>query len=201
MGKKTEQNTKSREKPSLAVELAQSLYPKEIRIRKYMKRDDLEKILGQVDQVVVQWLEEQKQKQEPEISNRPIEPLPLDDQEFFKKQMELAASVATGLWRMKQRLVNPETGQPYEETRRTFRHFQSVWDALEQNGYTIQDHTGQPFSAHQQLKVITYEEKKGIEREMISETIKPSVYYEKDGVDTLIQMGEVIVATPVSINE
>jgi hypothetical protein len=111
--------------------------------------------------------------------------------------MELIADIGTGLWRLRQRLINPDTGLPLEETRRAYRHFQSVWDAITDAGYTIQDHTHQKFDPGLMLKVITYEQKPGLEYEIISETIKPSIYYQKEGASKTIQIGEIIVAQPI----
>ena len=106
------------------------------------------------------------------------------------------ADIGTGLWRMRLKMVQPGTEQPLDEYRRTFRHLQSVWDVLQEAGYTIQDHTDQPFDIGMDLKVITYEQKQGLQREVVSETIKPSIYYQREGKTWLLQMGEVIVATP-----
>ena len=186
-----------RQKNDLVAFLTQAIYNKSIQIRRPMTRDELEDFLEHADEVIVNYLKEENQKY------APVKPAPTGSAEgsaLFQEQMELVADIGTGLWRLRQRLINPETGLPLEETRRAYRHFQSVWDAIEGAGYTIQDHTGQPFNARQTLKVITYEQKPGIEREIVSETIKPSVYYQKEGKEWMVQMGEVIVATPVVAN-
>jgi len=184
-----------RQKSVLVAFLTQAIFDKSIQIRRPMTRDDLEDALEHADEVIVNYLKEQNQKYTPVTPPAPA--VIGEGSTFFQEQMELIADIGTGLWRLKQRLINPETGLPLEETRRAYRHFQSVWDAITDAGYTIQDHTGQPFNARQTLKVITYEQKPGIERETVSETIKPSVYYQKEGKDMLVQMGEVIVATPI----
>ncbi|MBN2547793.1 MAG: hypothetical protein JXB15_01445 [Anaerolineales bacterium] len=116
---------------------------------------------------------------------------------FFKEQMRLLADMGTGLWRLRQKLLQPGSDQPLEEVRRAYRHFQSVWDTLQESGVTIIDHTNQPYDSGLDLKVVTFETHPGIQREVVSETIKPSIYYERDSNRWLIQMGEVIVATPV----
>ncbi len=122
--------------------------------------------------------------------------LPLEETPFFKEQTRRMADIGTGLWRLRLKMVQPGTDQPLEEFRKTYRHLQSVWDVLQEAGYSIQDHTGQPFDIGMDLKVITYEQKAGLQREIISETIKPSIYYQREGKTLLLQMGEVIVATP-----
>jgi hypothetical protein len=104
----------------------------------------------------------------------------------------LYASVATGLWRVRQTMLEPGTDEPLAEMRRGFRHLESTWDALAQAGVEIQDHLDAPFDAGLALKVIAFQPTPGLDRERVIETIKPSVYV--DG--TAIQMGEVIVGTP-----
>lgn len=201
MGRKYEHGRKQ-ERPSkidLVGTLTQALYSRAIRIRRPLRVDEIEDVLAQADEVILNWLRDQNQKLAEGAPPPPsITTDAEDEQTFFQEQLELVADIGTGLWRLRQRLINPETGQPLEETRRAYRHLQSVWDAIHDAGYLIQDHTGQPFNARQTLKVITYEQKPDIEREIVSETIKPSVYYQREGKDVLIQMGEVIVATPVT---
>jgi hypothetical protein len=109
----------------------------------------------------------------------------------FKKFM---ADVGTGLWRLRQKMVDPETGKPREEMRRAFRHFESVWDAVHGEGIEIQDHTGNPFDSGQALVPVAFQETPGIRREIVLETIKPTIYYQKKA----IQVGEVIVGKPLS---
>jgi hypothetical protein len=59
-------------------------------------------------------------------------------------------------------------------------------------GIEVIDHTDTPFEAGMQVKVLAFEPRPGISRDRIVETIKPSVYHRSQ----LIQMGEVIVASP-----
>ena len=42
--------------------------------------------------------------------------------------------VGTGLWRLRQKMTHPGTSKPLEEMRRAYRHFESVWEALERDG-------------------------------------------------------------------
>lgn len=184
-----------RQKNDMVAFLTQAIFDKSIQIRRPMHRDEIEDLLERADAVLVNYLKEQNQRvapSQPDVTGKE------GSSAFFQEQMELIADIGTGLWRLRQRLINPDTGLPLEETRRAYRHFQSVWDAITEAGYTIMDHTGQPFDARQTLKVITYEQKPGIEREVVSETIKPSVYYQKEGKEWMVQMGEVIVGTPVA---
>jgi hypothetical protein len=90
-------------------------------------------------------------------------------------------------------MLQPGTDRPREEMRRVFRHVESGWDVLAQAGVEILDHTDAPFSPGQSLKVIEYQPTPGLGREKVLETIKPTVYLKKH----MVQMGEVIVGTPV----
>ncbi len=109
-----------------------------------------------------------------------------------KKQMRFLADVATGLWRLRQKMQQPGTDRPLEEMRRAYRHLESVWDVLVEAGVETQDHTDALFDPGMSLKVIAFQPTAGIERERVLETIKPTIYFQK----RTIQMGEVIVATP-----
>jgi hypothetical protein len=105
------------------------------------------------------------------------------------------AHIGVGLWRLKRRIVQPWTDRPLEdEKRRASRLLESVWYTLEEAGVEIVDHTGQIFVAGMSLKVIAFQPTPGLEREMVIETIKPTIYIH----DQLVQTGEVIVGTPDS---
>ncbi|MFZ5517080.1 MAG: hypothetical protein ACOY90_10605 [Candidatus Zhuqueibacterota bacterium] len=114
-----------------------------------------------------------------------------------KMNTRLLADIGTGLWRIKQKVVHPVSGQPLPEMRSTYRHVESVWDVLIQTDVEIMDHTNQPFDPGMSLKVIAFQQTENLQRDMIIETIKPSIYYKKQP----IQIGEVIVGTPVTPDE
>lgn len=111
-----------------------------------------------------------------------------------EEQAVFLASLATALWRLRQRLVDPEAGEPREETRRAFRQLEAMWDVLVEQGVEIQDHTGLPVPERGTygLKALAYEPTPGVTRDTVVETVKPSVFHR----DRMIQMGEVIVGTP-----
>jgi hypothetical protein len=115
----------------------------------------------------------------------------------LKERMLFVADVGTGLWRLRQKMIEPGTDRPLDEMRRAYRHFESVWDALTQAGVQIQDHTDAPYDSGMSLKVIAFQPMPGLRREKVIETIKPTIYYKEQP----IQMGEVIVGTPDSVGE
>jgi len=106
--------------------------------------------------------------------------------------IRMIANVGTGLWRMRQKMVNSDTNEPLEEMRRVYRHFESVWDSIRQAEVDIQDHTNDLYVSGMGLNVISFQPTAGIEREVVTETLKPTIYFK----GLRIQKGEVIVATP-----
>ncbi len=109
-----------------------------------------------------------------------------------KEQLQFLADIGTGLWRLRQKMVQPGTDRPLEEMHRAYRHLESVWDALSQAGVEIQDHTNALFDPGMSLRVIAFQPMPGIRREKVIETIKPTIYFKSQP----IQMGEVIVGRP-----
>ena len=102
------------------------------------------------------------------------------------------SNIATNVWKARSRMVDAQ-GEPREETKRIYRHIESILDSLALLRVEIRDHTGETFNYGMPLTVITTQPTKGINRERVIETIKPTVYWNRQ----LIQAGEVVVATPV----
>ena len=102
------------------------------------------------------------------------------------------ADVATGLWRLRRAMLQPNSDRPPEELRRPYRHFESVWDVLIQGGLEIIDHTNQNYDTGMSLRVLAFQPTPGLARERIVETVKPTVYFQGQP----LQIGEVFVATP-----
>lgn len=111
-----------------------------------------------------------------------------------KNMDSFLAELATGLWRLRQKMVKPGTDQPLDEVRKAFRHLESTWDLLVQEGVEVKDFTNAPFNSGMMLKVVSYEETPGLSHEVVVETIKPTVLYNGRPV----QIGEVIVGTPAA---
>lgn len=101
------------------------------------------------------------------------------------------ANIATNAWKARSRMVDSE-GEPREETKRIYRHVDSILDSLAQLNVEIRDHTGEAFDYGLPLNVITTQPTKGINRDRVIETIKPTIYWNRQ----LIQAGEVVIATP-----
>lgn len=104
---------------------------------------------------------------------------------------DFLAEVSVGAWRLKKKMTDPKSGEPLNEMSRAYRHLDSIFITLKNEGIEIQDHDGQPFDPGLSLKVLTYQPLPNIDKEYVYDTIKPSVYLNGDR----ILMGEVIVAT------
>ena len=124
-----------------------------------------------------------------EALSTPVPPPVVFDEESYARVL---ADVATELWRLRDRMLQPGTDEPLAEMRRAYRSFEAAWDTLMEAGITIEEHTGSSFVAGMSLRVLAFQPTPGIARETVIQTLRPSVYYKQQ----LIQEGEVIVGTP-----
>lgn len=109
-------------------------------------------------------------------------------------------NLVTGLWRLRQRLVDPNTNQPLDEMRRAYKHFESVWNVLAEVGIQLRDHTGEllPAGGFPGFTVLAYQPTPGVTHERVIQTVRPTIVIRPGGLnqDFLIQRGEVIVGIP-----
>lgn len=177
------EDQRKRSLQSLLSSLRQLAYPKEFRISAPVWPPDLvdtlEKLATALAAVAPANQEEQKAAA---------------DGAAPKEFLSFLADLGTGLWRLRQKMVQPGTNEPLDEMRRAYRHLESTWDVLGEAGAQILDHTNEfvPEGGIYALQVIAYQPTPGLSREQVVETIKPTIYYQ----DRLIQMGEVIIGTP-----
>ena len=107
------------------------------------------------------------------------------------------AGLATQVWRARNRIIDPETGEPREEMRRVYRHIEGALEMFAEMGLTMNDWLKQPYDTGLPVKVLTFQPTPDIQRDTVLEAIRPTIIWK----DRLLQMGEVIVATPQSIEE
>ncbi|MGO4884398.1 MAG: hypothetical protein ACLP59_26790 [Bryobacteraceae bacterium] len=119
-------------------------------------------------------------------------PQPPDEPDAEHQRTKFLADLATGIWRLRNKMVDPATGRPLEEMRRAYRPFESVWDLLASARVQVLDHTGEDFHPGKTLKALAFEPHPGFRKQKVLETIKPTVYVGEE----FAQMGEVIVGTP-----
>lgn len=121
---------------------------------------------------------------------------PPNEQPEIQSNEELSLGVlveiATSIWRTRNKMVSPETGQPLDQMRAAYRSLQSAWDTLHETGLEVLDHTGEPFDTGRSMVAMAFQPTPGLNRETVIETLKPTIYFR----NTQIQMGEVIVGVP-----
>jgi len=115
----------------------------------------------------------------------------------FEFRSTLFVDLANAAWALERKSFDPITNERKEEFRPIARHIDQLSECLEEFGVKIQNHTHEPFDSGQSLEVIAFQPTAGISRDVVIETIRPTVYLK--GIR--IQMGQVIVATPEQAQE
>lgn len=100
--------------------------------------------------------------------------------------------IAIHAWRARRRMIDKHTGEVKEEHKATHRSIEGILTTLEGVGFVLRDREGDGYDYGLPEKVIASEKRPGISREIVAETIRPSVFYR----DQLIKPGEIIIATP-----
>jgi hypothetical protein len=106
--------------------------------------------------------------------------------------LAVMTAIATNVWKAKSKMLDTVSGEVREEMKRVYRHVEAALDNLREIGLEVKDHTGDAFDYGQSLKVISTQPTQGITRETVIETIKPTIYWQQQ----LVQTGEVVIATP-----
>lgn len=115
------------------------------------------------------------------------------EEQMDRQHIKSFAAIATHAWRAKERMVDPASGEPREGMDRLYRNIEGIYQALLEAGVEIKDYTGGIYDTGMALKALSFEPTLGISREEVKETVRPTVLYKEH----IIQLGEVIVATPV----
>ena len=102
------------------------------------------------------------------------------------------ADMANAVWALQQKSCDPMTSETRAEFRPVSRHIERMVECLKEIGVELQTHTNQPFDSGLSLEVIAFQPTPGIVREIVTETIRPTVYLQGHR----LQIGQVIVATP-----
>lgn len=120
-----------------------------------------------------------------------------EDRVRFEFRSTLLVDLANVAWALQRKSCDPITNERKEEFRPIARHIDQLSECLDEFGVKIQNHTHEPFDSGQSLEVIAFQPTAGISRDVVIETIRPTVYLK--GIR--IQMGQVIVATPEPVQE
>ena len=120
-------------------------------------------------------------------TSRPIEVVPPS---FLKGVL----AIATSAWRAKAKMVDATTGEVHREMARVYKDIERIYRHLEEIGFTIKNHTGDPYDDGQPMKVITSQPRQDATRKYVLETLLPTVYWN----DRIIQHGEIEIAIPAT---
>ena len=125
------------------------------------------------------------------LAGMPSSPAP-DNPVRLECRSTLIVDLANVSWALQRKSCDPVTNERKEEFRPIARHIDQLSEYLEELGVKIQNHTNEPFDSGQSLEVIAFQPTAGISRDVVVETIRPTVYIK--GIR--IQMGQIVVATP-----
>jgi hypothetical protein len=120
-----------------------------------------------------------------------------DEQVRIEFRSTLIVDLANVAWALERKSCDPITNERKEEFRSIARHIDQLSECLVEFGVKIQNHTSEPFDSGQSLEVIAFQPTAGISRDVVVETIRPTVYLK--GIR--LQMGQVVVATPEQTQE
>jgi hypothetical protein len=107
-------------------------------------------------------------------------------------------ATATNVWRIRSRISDSSTHELKEEItkddlRKLSRYVDSIIESFAGVGIEIKDRTGEAFDYGLPEKVVTAEPQAGLTKEIIVETIRPTIYWKNQ----IAQQGEVVIATPL----
>ena len=102
------------------------------------------------------------------------------------------AASATATWKIQSRMEREQREQGFEAPKWLVRQLEAASDSLQALGVEAKDHSGEKYVPGLAVTVVAFQPKAGITFDVITETLKPSIFFK--GV--LIQPGEVVVSTP-----
>jgi hypothetical protein len=113
-------------------------------------------------------------------------------QEFQNKAAASFCDIAIHAWRMHRRMTDRVTKEVKDEHKAMHRSVAGIQETLTAMGFTVRDREGDFYDYGLPEKVVAAEKRPGISREMVVETIRPSVFFG----DQLLKPGEIIIAVP-----
>jgi hypothetical protein len=106
--------------------------------------------------------------------------------------LRAVAAAATATWKIQSRTEREQREQSYEAPKWLVRQLEAASDSLHALGVEAKDHSGEKYVPGLAVTVVAFQPKVGITFEVITETLKPSIFFK----GALIQPGEIIVSTP-----
>lgn len=135
--------------------------------------------------------EENKAKAEKSPEIKTVDVLPA----AFAKEI---LAIVINVWRLKLRLMDPHSKEHKEElgkedVKKIVRYLESIDDSFKQLGIEVIDRTGESFDYGLPEKVVTAKPQEGISKELVLETLRPTIKWKNH-----IFPGEVEIATPIT---
>lgn len=113
----------------------------------------------------------------------------------YGSKMYLAcADIVVHAWRANKRMTDRTTGEIKEDLRMIHRSVAAILSVLGEIGFQLRDREGEAYDYGLPEKVVAAEKRSGISREIVAETIRPSVFCN----GRLLRAGEIIIAVPDS---
>ena len=103
------------------------------------------------------------------------------------------AGIATYAWKARTRMIDKASGEVRDEMRRVHGDVERICKSLGELEIVIKDHTGDSFDYGLPLKVIATKPVPDIPKEVVTETLKPTIYWRGH----IIQHGEVEIGIPI----
>ena len=124
----------------------------------------------------------------------PVEILPV----AYEKE---TLAIVINIWRIKSRMTDAFSKHTKEELakediKKIARNLESIYDSFTHLGIEIIDRTGESFDYGLPEKVVTAKPQDGITKELVLETLRPTIKWNKQ-----IFPGEVEIVTPISKND
>jgi hypothetical protein len=121
----------------------------------------------------------------------------------FEDLSKLLTNITTNAWKARGRVSSDPKGEELreemkkEDIKKIARHLDSILNALADFGVEIRDRTGETYDFGLRDKIVSSVPRAGIAKELIVETLRPTVYWHSH----IVQDGEVIIAVPAVVEE
>lgn len=112
--------------------------------------------------------------------------------EFEQKFAQNCSDMLIHAWRADRRMRDRGSTEIKDEHRMIHRSIAGILDSLEALGFHLKDREGEPYDYGLPEKVVAAEKRSGLSRELVAETIRPSLFYH----DQLLREGEIVIAVP-----
>ncbi len=106
--------------------------------------------------------------------------------------LELSYDMAFRVWQIKKAMIQENQKSEDREKKRSWKQLNRLINEMERSGIVIQDKTGDLYDSGMSVKVIASEPSMNISREIILETVSPTILYNGN----IARFGEIVVGIP-----